>query len=315
MSELKLDRTGLQSLVLGGNVFGWTLDEKASFEILDAYLDHGFSAIDTANIYSTWVPGNDGSESEKIIGNWMKERGNRDKVTLITKVGGPKAGKGLDVSPQAIASESEISLNHLRTDFIDIYFNHFDDEVTPIAETLQAFQKLKEEGKIGVIGASNISKERLEESLKTSKENGLISYQILQPEYNLYDREGFEKGAKELTEAYGLAVIPYYSLASGFLSGKYQSPEDFDKYPRGGGVKQRYDNPRGAKILQALKEVAEDNQSKMSVVALAFLLAQPFITAPVASATKISHIKDFALARDLQLSEADLNKLLEASAY
>ncbi len=315
MSQNKKNTLIESPIVLGGNVFGWTLDEKESFKILDAYYDLGMRTIDTANIYSLWIPGNDGSESEKIIGKWMKERNNREEIQLITKVGGTRITEKPDLAPQTIESELNLSLKHLQTDYIDLYFTHYDDESTSSGTILETYAKFKEEGKIKAIGASNISKERLEESLQFSKDQGILRYEVLQPEYNLYDREGFESIYRPIVEKENLEVIPYFSLASGFLSGKYQSPEDFKKYPRGGGVQQRYDNPRGSKVLQALKEVAEENQVGMAAVALAWLLKHPFISGPIASATKISHVEDFAKARDLMLSEADFSKLSEASSY
>lgn len=302
-------------IIFGGNVLGWTLDEKEGFKILDYYFENGFNTLDTANIYSTWVPGNNGSESEKIIGKWMKERGIRDQISLITKVGGPLRSDKPNTSKDFILTEVENSLKHLQTDCIDIYFNHFDDQITPVEETLEAFDEIVKSGKARVVSASNISPERLNESLETSKTKNLVQYVGLQPEYNLYEREKFEKNYLPITERYELAVTPYYSLASGFLTGKYKTREDFKNNVRGGGIEKRYNNERGHNIIKVLNDVAEKNSTKMSVVALAFLLKQPFITAPIAGGTKKSHIEDFVSAVNLNLSDSDFQTLLEGSSY
>jgi len=301
-------------LIFGGNVFGWTLDAQQSFNILDQFMDLGFNAIDTANNYSHWVPGNKGGESETILGNWINSKGNREKIILMTKVGGRF---GYDTKPNTQASyikeQVELSLKRLQTDYIDLYQTHYDDEVTPIEETLRAYEDLIQEGKVKYIGASNIGADRLEESLTISKEQNLPTYISLQPEYNLYDRENYEKTYLKLVEENELAVIPYYSLASGFLSGKYQSESDFTQSARGEGIQKRYWNERGRSIVAALNEVSNAYRTSPSAVALAWLLAQPTITAPIASATKKEHLEAFEASIQLRLGEEALQKLEEAS--
>ncbi len=303
-------------LIFGGNVFGWTLDEQQSFNILDQFMDLGFNAIDTANNYSHWVPGNKGGESETILGNWINSKGNREKIILMTKVGGRF---GYDTKPNTQASyikeQVELSLKRLQTDYIDLYQTHYDDEMTPIEETLRAYEDLIQEGKVKYIGASNIGAARLQESLTISKEQNLPAYISLQPEYNLYDRENYEKTYLKLVEENELAVIPYYSLASGFLSGKYQAESDFTKSARGEGIQKRYWNERGRSIVAALNEVSNAYRTCPSAVAIAWLLAQPTITAPIASATKTEHLEAFEAAIQLRLGEEAIQKLEEASKY
>ncbi|TDQ77064.1 aldo/keto reductase [Sphingobacterium yanglingense] len=302
-------------LIFGGNVFGWTLDQHASFGILDAFIDLGFNAIDTANNYSHWVPGNKGGESETIIGNWLQERGLRDRVVLMTKVGGRF---GYDSKPNVkgtyIKEEVENSLRRLRTDYIDLYQTHYDDEVTTVEETLRAYEDLIQEGKIRFIGASNISPERLVESLDTSAEKGLPSYVSLQPEYNLYDRAKFENLYEKISFEKQIAVIPYYSLASGFLTGKYSTEADFGQSARGAGIQEKYWNDRGRRIVAALNEVSHAYSVSASAVALAWLLAQRTVTAPIASATKNQHMNAFVEAVNLRLDAASLAKLELASS-
>ncbi|MGM1427719.1 aldo/keto reductase [Sphingobacterium lactis] len=306
----------LVPLIFGGNVFGWTLDEEASFTILDQFLDLGFNAIDTANNYSHWVPGNQGGESESIIGNWLDARKNRDQVVLMTKVGGRF---GYDAKPNTkaayIKEQVELSLKRLKTDYIDVYQTHYDDETTGIEETLRAYEDLIQAGKVRYIGASNISPDRLEESLDIAQQKELPAYISLQPEYNLYDREKFEKEYQALAAERDLAVIPYYSLASGFLSGKYLTDDDFKKSARGEGIEKRYWNDRGRKIVEALNEVAAAYRTSASAVALAWLLEQPTIAAPIASATKKEHLDSFVSAIQLRLGDEALEKLNNASAY
>lgn len=303
-------------LIFGGNVFGWTLDQQASFGILDAFIDLGFNAIDTANNYSHWVAGNKGGESEIIIGNWLQERGVRDQVVLMTKVGGRF---GYDSKPNVkgtyIKEEVENSLRRLRTDYIDLYQTHYDDEVTAVEETLRAYEDLIQAGKVRFIGASNISPERLVESLDTSVEKGLPSYVSLQPEYNLYDRAKFENLYEKISFEKQIAVIPYYSLASGFLTGKYTSEADFGQFARGAGIQEKYWNDRGRRIVGALNEVANAYSVSASAVALAWLLAQRTVTAPIASATKRQHMEAFVEAVNLRLDAASLAKLELASSY
>ncbi|MVZ66716.1 aldo/keto reductase [Sphingobacterium sp. DK4209] len=310
-SELFID-----PIIFGGNVFGWTLDEKASFDILDRFVDLGFNAIDTANNYSHWVPGNKGGESEAIIGSWLQKRNKRDDLILMTKVGGRF---GYDSKPNTKASyikeQVELSLQRLQTDYIDLYQTHYDDIETPLEETLRAYEDLIKEGKVRYIGASNITGERLEESLSTSERLNLPKYISLQPEYNLYDRAQYERDYEVIAAQNNLAVIPYYSLASGFLSGKYLSDDDFNKSARGEGIQKRYWNERGQQIVKALSDVAAAYRTTSSSVALAWLLARPSITAPIASATKEEHLQSFVTAVQLRLGEDAIQKLNEASAY
>lgn len=301
-------------LIFGGNVFGWTLDEPGSFQILDDFVDKGFNAIDTSNNYSHWVEGNKGGESETIIGNWLASRGGRDQIILMTKVGGRF---GYDSKPNVkgsyIKEQVEESLRRLKTDYIDLYQTHYDDEVTAIEETLRAYEDLIKEGKVRYIGTSNISPERLVESLDIAAEKNLPSYISLQPEYNLFDRAKFENLYQKIALEKQIAVIPYYSLASGFLSGKYQVEEDFTKTARGKGIKDKYWNERGRQIVQVQKEIAAKYNVTPSAIALAWLEAQPAITAPIASATKFEHIDAFVNALNIQLAEEDITQLNEAS--
>ncbi|MGA3190317.1 MAG: aldo/keto reductase [Bryobacteraceae bacterium] len=298
--------------MLGGNVFGWTIDEAASFKILDAFVDAGLNFIDTADIYSTWVPGHTGGESETIIGNWLKRSGKRSKIVLATKVGMQMpAGKGLkkDYILQAV----EASLRRLQTDHIDLYQSHEDDPATPLEETLGAFAKLIKEGKVRAIGASNYSAERLAEALQVSKQHGFPSYESLQPKYNLVERAGYESELEPLVLKEGLGVIPYYSLAAGFLTGKYRSESDLGKSPRGAGVK-KYLDEKGLGILAALDKVAKAHESTPGKVALAWLIARPSITAPIASATSLEQLRDLVDATTLELDPASIEALNQASA-
>lgn len=315
MNRRRLGSSGLETapLALGGNVFGWTADETASFAVLDAFVDGGFNLIDTADVYSSWAPGNHGGESETIIGKWLKRNGNRARVIIATKVGmqmGP-GKKGL--SRAYIKRAAEDSLKRLQTDYIDLYQAHQDDPGTPLEETLGAFSELVQEGKVVAIGASNFSAERLDEALKTSGRNGWPRYETLQPEYNLYDRGGFETKLQPLCRQAGLSVIPYYSLASGFLTGKYRSEKDLANKARGQKVK-GYLNRRGFSILEALDEVAKESGSKPVQVALAWLAAQPTIAAPIASATSVEQLHDLMRAAELQLDSAAIERLNRASA-
>lgn len=298
--------------MLGGNVFGWTIDEPTSFRILDAFVDAGLNFIDTADIYSTWVPGHTGGESETIVGNWLKQSGKRSKIVLATKVGMQMpAGKGL--KKEYIFQAVEDSLRRLQTDRIDLYQSHEDDPATPLEETLGAFARLIKEGKVRAIGASNYSAGRLAEALKVSQQNGLPSYESLQPKYNLCERTGYESELEPLVEKEGLGVIPYYALAAGFLTGKYRSESDLGKSPRGGGSK-KYLNDKGFRILAALDEVAKAHNSTPGKVALAWLIARPSITAPIASATSLEQLQDLADATKLELDQASIETLNRASA-
>jgi aryl-alcohol dehydrogenase-like predicted oxidoreductase len=305
-SDLKV-----KPLVFGGNVFGWTADERTSFSILDAFVDHGLNFVDTADVYSAWIDGHQGGESETIIGKWFKESGKRDKIVLATKVGMLSTRPGLTAGN--IAAAVDDSLRRLKTDYIDVYFSHLDDDKTPFDETLGAYQKLVQAGKVRVIGASNYTAARLEDALKVSKELGLPAYQILQPEYNLYDREGYETDLEKVAEANKLAVVTYFSLASGFLSGKYRSKEDMQGKARGSRV-EKYLDDRGLKILDALDEVSRRNDTTPATVALAWVIARPSVTAPIASATSVKQLESLAEATRLSLSAEDVQLLNDASA-
>jgi aryl-alcohol dehydrogenase-like predicted oxidoreductase len=316
MKKRKLGNSGLEvaPLAFGGNVFGWTVDEPTSFQLLDAFVSAGFNLIDTADIYSTWVPGNQGGESETIIGRWLKRRGDRDKVLIATKVGiemGP-GSKGL--SKPYILRAVEDSLRRLQTDYIDLYQSHQDDKETPLEETLSAFAQLIEQGKVRAIGASNYTADRLAEALKVSEQNGIPRYESLQPLYNLYDRADYEQHLEPLCVEKGMGVINYYSIASGFLSGKYRSEADLGKSVRGEGIK-KYLNERGLRILDALDHVAGRYDSNPTQVALAWLIARPSVTAPIASATNLEQLNDLVEATKLQLDQTAIELLNHASTY
>lgn len=315
MQKRKLGKAGIEvaPFALGGNVFGWTADESASFKLLDAFVEKGFNLIDTADVYSHWVPGHKGGESETIIGNWLKKSGKRNQVVIATKVGMamPSGGKGL--SATYIRTAVEDSLRRLQTDHIDLYQAHKDDPDTPLAETLGAFTELIRQGKVTAIGASNYSGKRLAEALEISRQNGLAAYQTLQPEYNLYDRFAYESDLEPVCQKNGVGVIPYYSLASGFLSGKYRSEADLSQSPRGQTVK-KYLNPRGSRILDALDQVAQQHDATPTQVAIAWLIARPSITAPIASATKLKQLDDLLQAVNLKLDASSIALLNQASA-
>lgn len=318
LTQRALGKSGLNigPIVLGGNVFGWTLDEAASFEVLDAFIEIGFNAIDTADVYSRWVPGNQGGESEAIIGRWLKARpALRDKVVVFTKGGGDMGGddkKGL--SERWITQAVEESLKRLGVERIDLYFSHFADPATPFEETLGAYDKLITAGKIRAIGASNLDAEQLAQSLKVARENNLPRYDVLQPEYNLYDRVSYDGALRDLCIAEGLGVVNYFSLASGFLTGKYRSEADLGQSQRGSGIGQKYLNPRGMKILDALDIVAQKHAVEPAEIAMAWLMARPGITAPIASATRRGHVESFRRAVDVKLDAEDLSTLDTASA-
>lgn len=307
MNKKPLGRTDLSiaPLVLGGNVFGWTLNGEQSFEILDKFIDLGFDAIDTANVYSRWAPDNQGGESETIIGKWMKDRGNRNEITLITKVG-HDLGKGHnDLTRKHILKAVDDSLQRLQTDYIDLYLTHKDDLRTPVEETLSAYETIIKQGKVRWIGASNLSPERLEESLIVSNANNLPRYEVFQPEYNLYNRDAYENRLADICRKHEMGVITYYALASGFLTGKYRDADDLDQSVRGGKVEEYLDE-RGREILKALDQVSEKHGVSQAAVALAWQMLSPIVTAPIASATKISHVEVFKEAADLELSREDI---------
>ena len=315
MQLRRLGRTDLSiaPMVLGGNVFGWTADKETSFAVLDRFAAADLNAIDTADAYSSWAPGNKGGESETIIGEWMKARGNRSRMTIVTKVGSPM-GKGKEgLSAHYIEEAVEASLRRLQTDVIDLYLSHFPDMATPFSETLGAYQKLIEKGKIRWCGASNLTVALLEAAIAEAKTRGLPRYEVLQPEYNLVDRAGFEGGLSDVCRREGIGVITYFSLAKGFLSGKYRSEADLNKSPRGGGVK-GYLNSRGFRILDALEAVASRHKARPAEVALAWVIARPGVSAPIASATKVEQVDSLVRATQLALSEADLAALNTASA-
>lgn len=317
MQKRNLGKTNLQiaPLVFGGNVFGWTIEQKKSFSVLDAFTDHGFNFIDTADVYSAWVPGNKGGESEIIIGNWMQERKNRDKVLVATKVGMQLAPDKKGLKKDYIIKSCEDSLLKLKTDYIDLYQAHKDDDSTPLEESLAAFDSLIQSGKVRAIGASNYEAPRLAEALRTSASKNLASYMTLQPEYNLYDRQHFESGLEKVCAENNLGVITYYSLASGFLSGKYRNESDISKSPRGEGIKKRYLNDRGLRILSALDNVASEVGASAAQISLAWLLHRPSVTAPIVSATSVEQLQDIAKSVTIKLNPDHLGLLDKASAY
>jgi aryl-alcohol dehydrogenase-like predicted oxidoreductase len=300
--------------MLGGNVFGWTADAPTSFRILDAFTDRGFNFIDTADVYSRWVPGHRGGESESILGQWFQQSGKRDKIILATKVGMDMGDGKKGLNKRYILEEAEASLKRLHTDYIDLYQSHQDDEFTPIYETLEAYQQLIQQGKVRIIGASNYKAPRLAEAIETARKQALPVYQTLQPEYNLHRRQDYEQNLASVAEKFHLNVIPYFSLASGFLTGKYKSLEDTKGKNRGSRVEKYFDG-RGEKILNALEEVSGETGAKPAAIALAWLLAQPTITAPIASATSTDQLESLFAAVDLKLDPEAINKLTQASAY
>lgn len=316
MEKRELGKTGISvsPLMFGGNVFGWTADEATSFKLLDAFTSAGLNFVDTADVYSRWVPGNTGGDSEMIIGKWFKKSGKRDKVILATKVGKELGTGKKGLSAKYIKQAVEDSLKRLQTDYIDLYQSHDDDLDTPLAETLETYGQLISEGKVRVIGASNYKADRLAEALQVSASNNLPSYQTLQPEYNMYQRQDYETNLEQLCVERGLGVIPYYSLASGFLTGKYRSEADFSKSKRGQGIK-KYLNDRGHRILKALDQVSDQYNTSQASIALAWLMAQPAILAPIASATSIDQLDDLIKATELKLSQEAITLLTEASSY
>ncbi len=282
-------------------MFGWTADETASFAVLDDFTASGGNFIDTANVYSTWVPGHQGGESETVLGKWLKSRGNRDKVVVATKVGAEMGDGSKGLKADYIARAVEDSLRRLQTDFIDLYQSHRDDLDTPQEETLEAYGRLVKAGKVRAIGASNFTAERLSSALAISAKNGLPRYESLQPEYNLYERTGYETELEPLCRKEQIGVIGYYGLASGFLTGKYRSEADFKKSPRGGDMGQ-YLNERGFRILKALDQVAAETKATPAQVAVAWLIARPSVTAPIVSATRTEQSQDLIKAMRLRNS-------------
>ncbi len=310
-----LGRTGIDiaPLVLGGNVFGWTADEPASFAVLDSFADAGFTAIDTADVYSAWAPGHKGGESETIIGKWLKARGNRDRMVIITKVGSDMGEGRKGLGARYIEEAVDASLRRLGIEAIDLYLSHWPDPATPYEETLGAYQRLLQKGKVRAIGASNLDAGQLREALDVAKKFGLPRYDVLQPEHNLYDRSKFAGPLQDLCIAEDIGVITYYALAKGFLSGKYRSKADLGQSPRGSGI-EGYLNPRGMRILEALDAVALRSNARPAEVALAWLMAQPGVTAPIASATSVAQVQSLARAAELALSADDLTLLDRAGA-
>ena len=313
MKKVHIKNTDLEiaPINFGGNVFGWTLDEKESFNILNKFEEGGFNFIDTADTYSWWVNGN-GGQSEEIIGKWMKEKKNRQDIVLATKVGSETKEHGFDISKKHILKSVDDSLKRLGTDHIDLYYTHFDDKVTPVEETLSAYDEIVKAGKVRYIAASNISPERLIESFEVAEKNNFPRYVALQPHYNLVERKTFENDYAPLVEKYGLSAFPYWSLAAGFLTGKYRTEADFEKTTRGGGIKKYFDD-KGKAVLSALDKISEKHNSQPATVALAWLLANPLITAPIVSATSERQLQTIFDAPNLNLDSEDLNILDQAS--
>ncbi|KQQ73440.1 alcohol dehydrogenase [Rhizobium sp. Leaf321] len=311
-----LGRTGLSisPVVFGGNVFGWTADEKTSFEMLDAFFEAGFNTIDTADVYSAWAPGHQGGESETVIGNWLK-RGTvaRDKAVIVTKFGYPTMGDDKKLKAKWVVEAVEKSLQRLRTDYIDLYLSHFPDDDTPHEETLGALAKLKDAGKVRSIGCSNFSAEQLQASLDAADKNGLPRYDVLQPEYNLYTRNKFEGPLADLCIAEDIGVISYYALAAGFLTGKYRKAEDAEGKTRGNRMPD-YINDRGLKVLAALDQVAAETGESLAAISIAWVAARPGITAPIASATSLKQLEAILAAGRLTLTDAQMTLLNEAGA-
>jgi len=316
MQHRPLGNTGLQiaPLVFGGNVFGWTVDERRSFELLDAFIDAGFNAIDTADVYSRWVPGHVGGESETILGRWLAAKpSRRDQVLIFTKVGSDMGDGRRGLGRRWIEQAVEDSLRRLQVDAIDLYQSHRPDADTPHEETLAAYQRLLDAGKIRAIGCSNFDAAQVADAHRAARSHGLSAYRTLQPEYNLYDRGSYDGPLRELAIELGLGVVPYYSLASGFLTGKYRTEQDLSKSPRGGSVK-KYLTPRGQAILAALDEVSANHGCGPAEVALAWLMAREGVTAPIASATSVEQMKSFSTAASLALSADEQAALDRASA-
>jgi len=316
MQRRTLGRSDLQvaPLCLGGNVFGWTANEAASLAVLDAMVGAGLNFIDTADVYSKWVPGHHGGESETIIGNWLKRGAKRTDVVIATKVGMEMAPDRQGLSAAHIVRSAEDSLRRLQTDYIDLYFSHRDDAGVPMEETLGAYQKLIAQGKVRAIGASNFSAARLADALAVSRKSGLPRYEALQPHYNLYARADYESALEPLCLQQQIGVVSYFALASGFLTGKYRTPADAAKSARGKGIVETFLNERGFKILAALDDLARRYGASAASVALAWQIARPSITAPIASATTVDQLRELVAATELNLDRAALEQLNAASA-
>ena len=317
MKRRPLGRSGLEvaPLAFGGNVFGWTVDEPTAFRLLDTFTEHGFNLVDTADVYSKWAPGNSGGESETVMGRWIAlGGGRREKIVLATKVGMEMPGGKKGLARDYIAQAVEDSLKRLRTDRIDLYQAHAEDPATPIDETLEAFSRLVRDGKVQAIGASNYVAESLTAAEDAAQRLGLPRYESLQPQYNLYARQDYEEKLAPTCARLGLGVIPFWALASGFLTGKYRTDADLAQSPRGAGMK-KYMNERGMGILAALDQVAKAKHAKSSQVALAWLMSRPTVTAPIASATTIAQLRELMAAAELTLDAESLALLDDASAY
>lgn len=312
MKKRALGRSGIDiaPIVFGGNVFGWTADQARSFELLDRFVERGFNSIDTADVYSAWAPGHRGGESENVLGQWLARRGRRDDIVLMTKVGILEQRKGL--SATNIEAALDDSLKRLGTDYVDVFFAHLDDEEVPLEETLTAFDKLVKAGKVRALGASNYSAERLRQALRVSQEQGLARYEVMQPLYNLHDREHFEFGLGTLAQEQEVGVVSYFSLASGFLTGKYRSLADVKGSSRADFL-QGYFSERGQRLLQELLAVSDELSVPPAQVALAWLLSRPGVTAPIASATSLAQLDEILDSVTLSLSQPLLSRLDEAS--
>nr|WP_319398051.1 aldo/keto reductase [uncultured Carboxylicivirga sp.] len=314
MSEkTKIKNTDLEvsKINFGGNVFGWTLNEQQSFEILDAFTSEGFNFIDTADTYPWWVNGKGGS-SEEIIGKWMKLKANRDKVVIATKVGSETKEHGFDISKKHILKSVDESLQRLQTDYIDLYYTHFDDNKTPVEETLAAYDEVIKAGKVRYIAASNVTPQRLIQSFDIAEQNNLPKYVALQPHYNLVERDKYETEYLPLVKKYDLSVFPYWSLAAGFLTGKYRSEADLTKSVRGEGAR-KYMNEKGNGVLEALDIIAAKHNTKPATISLAWLMAQPNLAAPIVSATSQSQLDTLIEAPKIYLDDNDLDLLNTAS--
>jgi len=315
MEKRKLGNSGLEvaPLAFGGNVFGWTTDEPTSFALLDAFVDAGFNLIDTADMYSTWVEGHKGGESETILGKWLKRSGKREKLIIASKVGKEMGPNLQGLSKAYIMQAVEASLRRLQTDYIDLYQSHEDDPDTPLEETLEAYGQLIKQGKIRAIGASNYSAERLAQSLEVSEQTGYPRYESLQPLFNLYDREDYEKELEPLCLEKGIGVINFFSLGSGFLTGKYRSKDDLSNRARGSFV-EKYLNERGFRIIETLDRVAQEHNMTPAQVAIAWLISHPSITAPIASATNLEQLNELIEATTIELNPSGIDRLNQASA-